>query len=168
MLKLKKVPKWEEVLNFWEEVKNNNNLKEEYKILLGFVLLTGLRISEVLSIKREDIDFKNKLVRVQQKKKRKEAYREVFVPNDLLDLIKSSNWQKFNISRRWAYYIVKKRTSYHPHAFRHSFALMLISKTKNLEVVRRLLGHSNYNVIKEYLNYTIEDIKEIVSGIYEN
>jgi hypothetical protein len=37
-----------------------------------------------------------------------------------------------------------------------------------LEVVRRLLGHSNYNVIKEYLNYTIEDIKEIVSGIYEN
>ena len=167
MLKLKKVPKWEEVLNFWEGVKNSS-LKEEYKILLGFVLLTGLRISEVLNIRREDIDFKNKLVRVQQKKKRKEAYREVFVPNDLLDLIKSSNWQKFNISRRWAYHIVKKRTGYHPHAFRHAFALMLISKTKNLEIVRRLLGHSNYNVIKEYLNYTIEDIKEIVSGIYEN
>jgi Site-specific recombinase XerD len=93
---------------------------------------------------------------------------EVFVPNDLLDLIKSSNWQKFNISRRWAYHIVKKITGYHPHAFRHSFALMLLGKTKNLEIVRRLLGHSNYNIIKEYLNYTIEDIKEIVSGIYEN
>jgi integrase len=167
MLKLKKVPKWEEVINFWEEVKNSN-LKEEYKILLGFVLLTGLRISEVLSIKREDIDFKNKLVRIQQRKKRKEAYREVFVPDSLLELIRNSKWNGFKISRRWAYHIVKKRTGYHPHAFRHSFALMLLGKTKNLEVVRRLLGHSNYNVIKEYLNYTIEDIKEIVSGIYEN
>jgi len=65
--------------------------------------------------------FKNKLVRVQQKKKRKEAYREVFVVNRLLELIKSSNWKKFNISRRWAYHIRKKRTGYHPHAFRHSF-----------------------------------------------
>jgi Phage integrase family. len=70
MLKLKKVPKWEEVINFWEGVKNSS-LKEEYKILLGFVLLTGLRISEVLNIKREDIDFKNKLVRIQQKRKEK-------------------------------------------------------------------------------------------------
>jgi len=53
MLRLKKVPKWEEVINFWEGVKNDSSLKEEYKILLGFVLLTGLRISEVLNIKRE-------------------------------------------------------------------------------------------------------------------
>ncbi|MEO0159773.1 MAG: site-specific integrase [candidate division WOR-3 bacterium] len=168
MLKLKDIPKFDDVKKLWNNIKNNDKIDIKHKILLGFVMLSGCRISEILRIKRKDIDFERAIVRIRQSKKRKEFYREIIIPKDLLDLIKENKWwDGFDFTRQNAFYIVKKWTSYHPHAFRHSFAIELLSKTKNMEFVRRLLGHSNYNIIRYYLDFTIEDIKEEILKIYD-
>ena len=45
-----------------------------------------------------------------------------------------------------------------PHALRHSYAIFILKSTKDLEAVRRLLGHSDYKWLKVYLDYTQEDL----------
>jgi len=64
----------------------------------------------------------------------------------------------FNVSVRQARNIVcsftekylKKRIK--PHAIRHSYAVAVLKATKNLEAVRRLLGHRDCATIKVYLD----------------
>jgi len=47
-----------------------------------------------------------------------------------------------------------------PHALRHAYATFILKHTRDLETVRRLLGHAGYDVIKAYLDYTQEDLEE--------
>ncbi|MGC9176802.1 MAG: tyrosine-type recombinase/integrase, partial [Thermoplasmata archaeon] len=58
--------------------------------------------------------------------------------------------------------LLKKR--YRPHAIRHSYATYIMKKTKDLEVVRRLLGHSDYAIIRAYMNYSQEDLESELRG----
>lgn len=167
-LRLRDIPAWKEVLNIWSEIKASDRLPTHHKILLGFIMLLGIRISEALSITKGDIDFKREVVFIRQLKKRGTAHiREIPLSKDLLDLIKNSDWQAFKITRRGAYKIVKKWTGYRPHAFRHAFALQILKATKNLEIARRLLGHKNYDTLKIYLDYTTEDIRDEIMSIYK-
>jgi len=78
----------------------------------------------------------------------------------------------FNISDRMAREVIYKLSIRYlgrrirPHALRHAYAMRILSKTRNLEYVRRLLGHSDYSTLKAYLDYTVEDIKhEILEAL---
>jgi site-specific recombinase XerD len=53
-----------------------------------------------------------------------------------------------------------------PHAIRHSYAIAVLKTTKNLEAVRRLLGHRDYTTIKTYLDMTQEDLEEELSKLF--
>jgi len=78
----------------------------------------------------------------------------------------------FNITVRQARNIVysftekylKKRVR--PHAIRHSYAVAVLKATKNLEAVRRLLGHRDYSTIKVYLDLTQEDLEQELSKVF--
>jgi len=47
-----------------------------------------------------------------------------------------------------------------PHALRYSYAVFVLKNTKDLEAVRRLLGHQDYKWLKVYLDYTQEDLSQ--------
>ena len=164
MLDLRNVPHFEWVKERWLEIYHDSSIPLEYKQLLGIVMLTGVRISEALNLKPEDIDIKRRVLRIRQLKKRKVQYREVPIPQTLANVLE--NFQGFDFSRRYAYHIVKKYTGYNPHSFRHSFAMAILKETRNMEYARRLLGHSNYNTLRHYLDFTIEDIREDVEKVY--
>jgi site-specific recombinase XerD len=59
---------------------------------------------------------------------------------------------------------LKKRIR--PHAIRHSYAVAVLKATRNLETVRRLLGHRDYMTIKTYLDLTQEDIEQELSKLF--
>ena len=59
---------------------------------------------------------------------------------------------------------LKKRIR--PHAIRHSYAVAVLNVTKNLEAVRRLLGHSDYTTIKVFLALTQEDLEQELSKLF--
>jgi site-specific recombinase XerD len=59
---------------------------------------------------------------------------------------------------------LKKRTRF--HAIRHSYAVAVLKATKNLEAVRRLLGHGDYTTIKVYLDLTQEDLEQELSKLF--
>jgi len=210
-LRLKEIPTWEEVQELWsgvldrflpgarslEEVANvRRSLKAQgvkvegerfylglrEVVFFGLLFFTGCRVSELLSIRKKDVNFTRKVITVRQLKKRgeKEVKREVLIPPQLeeqlreyvIKEVKGEETRLFEFSRQRAWQLVKRLTGevigreLHPHAFRHTFALQLLKTTKDLEKVRRILGHSNYDTLKVYLDYTIEDIREELLSMF--
>jgi len=78
----------------------------------------------------------------------------------------------FNITVRQARNVVYSFTEKYlrkrirPHAIRHSYAVAVLKATKNLEAVRRLLGHRDYTTIKVYLDLTQEDLEQELSKLF--
>ncbi len=175
MLRLNNIPSWEEVKEFWkraERLKEDGRLNLRDYLFLGFVFFTGCRISEILNLRKEDINLKRSVAVIRQLKKRKEVRREVIIPEFLKEDLEAyleglrENERLFPFARNTAYLKVKEFTGYNPHAFRHTFAIEILKRTDNLEYARRLLGHANYNTLKHYLDFTVEDIKEKVKDLW--
>ena len=179
-LKLVDVPKYRELL---EAVRRayRDVAAGRYKIrdlaLVAVLTFTGCRIGEVLQLTREDLDPRERVVRIRQLKKRGETFRLVPVPSELFwDIMESYMWRVesklFSITKRQARNIVYKFSRRYlgkrvrPHAIRHSFALAVLELTKNVEVVRRLLGHASYDTLKSYLDYTQRDLEEELSKLF--
>ncbi len=175
-LKLEDVPDYEELV--YGLMKNKSKIKVRDLALVSLLAFTGARIGEILKLNWTDLDFKTRTITIRQEKKRDEFKRIVPVPNDFLwDLLsklkeKKSGQKVFNFTERNARYIVYKVTKkvlkrrYRPHAIRHAYATYIMKKTKDLEIVRRLLGHKDYSIIKEYMNYTQEDLEDELRDVF--
>jgi len=178
-LRLRDVPSWHDVekiwsylVNLYENDKNSYNLRNI--VLFGLLAFCGLRISEALDLRKSDIDLADEIIVVKQKKKKTEAVREVILPDQLKpymqEYIENCDTKLFNISQRGARDLIYRLTKkilgrrIRPHAFRHAFAIRVLEKTKNLEHVRRLLGHVSYSTVKIYLDFSIRDIKEEIKN----
>lgn len=136
----------------------------------NYLIATGNRISTALSIKIEDIDFENSVIKMTKTKNRRQQI--IPLSNSLAIVLKEyleirggkpddylfcNNYgqqasqrtfqqlvQKYNISRN------VNCTSC--HAFRHSFAKQWILNHGDLARLRTILGHSSIAVTNEYLN----------------
>ncbi len=174
-LRLERIPVWDEVKRLWEEILNryrSRTVAVGDVVFMGLVFFTGARISEILSIRKGDINLNRGVVVIRQLKKRGEVRREVLLPDFLIEYIREyisglgEEDRLFKMARNTAYMKVKKFTGYNPHAFRHTFAIEILKRTNNLEYARRLLGHANYNTLKHYLNFTVEDIRDKIEGMF--
>ena len=146
----------------------------KHKVLVHFLWKTGVRVSEALSLRWQDVNFYDKHVRVVTLKKSRRKVRgrkpvrehERIIPID--DALASDLllWQKENDNERvfpwdrsWAYRLVKEAVlsagfdeeRAHPHTFRHSFAVHLLKNGVPITVVQQMLGHSS---IENTLIYT--------------
>jgi len=175
-LRLEDVPDYGELVSAL--VKNRSKVKLKDLAFVSFLAFTGARIGEALNLTWNDLDFKNRTVIIKQEKKRENFVRKVPVPNDFFwDVFRRLREKKmgnrpFSFTERNGRYIVYKVTRkimkkrYRPHAIRHAYATFIMKKTKDLEMVRRLLGHRDYTVIREYMNYTQEDLEDELRGIF--
>jgi integrase len=180
-LKLGDVPPYpallEAVKRAWSDVlRGKFNARD--LALTATLIFTGCRIGEVVELKRREVDPKRRVAVIKQLKKREEFQRVVPVPSSLYweimtyYLERTAEDRVFNVSVRQARNIVysftekylKKRIR--PHAIRHSYAVAVLKATKNLEAVRRLLGHRDYATIKIYLDLTQEDLEQELSRLF--
>ncbi|WP_167884812.1 tyrosine-type recombinase/integrase [Leptospira fluminis] len=119
---------------------------------------TGLRISELLSIRIQDCIEEGKFVYIRIiGKNRKE--RRVFLPTSLFRKIRRTFQGKFylfetkngkRITRNYAWKEIHRKgkeilnKNIHPHTFRHSFATnTILKKGKDIKAVSQYLGHSS-------------------------
>jgi integrase len=144
---------------------------------IATLTFTGCRLSEALELTKEDLDFEGRAIKIKQRKKRFEFVRVVPVPASLYwEIVGRYIWRVdsrlFPFTDRWAREIVYRfserylRKRIRPHAIRHSFAIAVLEKTKNIEVVRRLLGHATYGTLRFYLDYTQRDLEEYLSEVF--
>lgn len=147
------------------------NPKQVNAILL-FMFYTGLRIGEVMNLKREDFDFElaRVLVRIPTKRKKERfTYFPQNVSRILQDYFSSDQAQDtaFNLSARQIQYMIKKMNplfpnkTLSPHSLRHSGAKHWIKQGIDIKVVSKLLGHSSLKTTEIYVDPDEEMIKSI-------
>jgi len=151
------------------------------KSIIELMYSSGLRASEVISLKWENLDLKTMELRVKGKggkerivplgKRAREAL-EVYV-NFLGDKLNKSNFIFLNrfgkkLSRKGLWLIIKKRFEtmalmygVHPHTLRHSFATHLLNHGADLRSIQELLGHASLATTSIYTNLSIQSLREI-------
>jgi len=159
-----------------------SNFKESRDILiLELFYSTGVRISELIKIKLEDINYNNNSINILGKGNKK---RLVIIGNyakkRLLDflnynkniktgfLFKNERKSKAGyISERFVFNIVKKHVrkvtnnqKISPHSLRHTFATHLLNNGADLMSLKELLGHSDLSSTQIYTHVNIEQMKK--------
>lgn len=144
---------------------------------------TGMRVSELVNLKIDDLDLKHKVIKVTGKgsKQRllpisrftKKAISK-YLSHDLDDLCRtdspylfpSPDGEAFAINsieqffRRLALKCGFSGVKCTPHTFRHSFATKYIANGGNLETLRIILGHESILTTVKYTHLDISDIQK--------
>jgi integrase/recombinase XerD len=174
---LPKVISLEEVQSI---IKNTNNIK--HRCIVSVLYSAGLRRSELLNLKIEDIDSKRMVINVKKGKGGKDRL-TILSPSVLKDLrIYFKQWQPkdylFEGERGGIYsgtsvlkiihnaaVKAKIRKKVSPHMLRHSFATHLLENGTDLRYIQVLLGHSSTKTTEIYTQVAINNIKVIKSPI---
>lgn len=156
-------------------LRNNCETLRE-KAVFELLLSSGVRVSELSNINRDDLDFNNNMFYVMGKgsKERKCFFNDtskVALKNYLNSrvdinpaLFVSYNKPHKRLGTSGIEHSLKQVgekagvTNVHPHRFRRSFCCSLLSKNVPLEQIRIMAGHTNLETTKLYV---VEDKDEI-------
>jgi site-specific recombinase XerD len=170
--KVKRLPKYlkdEEVKNLLERCEGRRD-----RIIIELILLTGLRVSEVLEITPDDIDFRNRTIRIHGKGSRD---RTVYPPHelfyDLRDYIADKGIERqnriFTLTRQRVFQTIKELSGRSPHKLRHTFAVNYLESGGDLRTLQKILGHSSLKTTSIYLDLpdsTVQDASEKYSRFF--
>ncbi len=166
--KLPKIIKYEEVLQLFSKTK-----KVRDRILLETIYYCGLRVSEAINLKMEDIDIKDRTLTVRQGKGGKD--RIIPLPKQLTqDLLMWTKMKTFNpeerlfpITRIRVHQIIKDlNKNIHVHTLRHSYATYLVEQGENLRTVQELLGHSKLQTTTLYTHLSTKHKKKAIDRVF--
>lgn len=152
------------------------------RLLVRFILLTGCRVGEVANLMIEDIDFKNRIVKIVDHGKY-EIKKQRIVPIDKVtcEMLKQYIGEKksgsvFNLGVRAIQKIIKKGAlkskipnceKITPHKLRHTMAINWITKGGDLRTLQRILGHNSIKTTEVYLDYDIQDMIKVYDRMTE-
>tara|TARA_R110002050_G_scaffold288005_4_gene439600 strand:- start:1307 stop:2140 length:834 start_codon:yes stop_codon:yes gene_type:complete len=161
-------------------LKNTSNIK--HKAILASIYGLGLRISEVVNLRVDDIDSKRMLVHVHNAKGKKD--RMVMLPNKLLILLrvyfkdynpknylfegaKNGIYSQSSI-RKILKVSANKSKIKKPitvHTLRHTFATHLLENGTDIRIIQKLLGHKNIKTTLLYTQVAESTIQNVQSPI---
>lgn len=153
------------------------------RMLLMTSYATGVRLSELLNLRFEDIHSERMVVRIRQGKGRKDRY-TLLSPRLLTELreywreYRPSEWlfenQKYGgqlnpSTPQKAYQNAKLRAGITHgqgiHTLRHSFATHLLESGLDLPTIQRLLGHTSLATTARYLHVTSHHLRRVSSPL---
>ena len=152
------------------------------KAMLELMYSSGLRISELVSLKLYNIDLDMGTLRVMGKGSKERMvpigeyalhylnlyineYRPLMNKKNVDDLFLNNRGQA--ISRQSFFKTIKKqaikrniKTSFTPHTLRHSFATHMLENGADLRSIQELLGHSDISTTQIYTHVSNQVLKE--------
>lgn len=172
----------EEVDNLLD-IKLNTPFDYRNKAMLELMYSSGLRVSELVDLKLNNIDLDNGYVRclgkgkkeriipigeiaIEYLKKYINEYRNSMKKGYYTENVFLNNHGK-NITRQGFFLIIKNIAkeknidkNITPHMLRHSFATHLLNNGANLRTIQEMLGHSSITTTQIYTNVSNDIIKE--------
>lgn len=176
------------------ESKQKDVVKLRDKAILELLFSTGLRVSELAKLKKENVNLDKNEFSVQGKGSR---WRVVFLSNQARYWLKkylaartdidpflfirydraaekgSSDDKDNGLSPRSIQRLIKKYTKIAgitkkitTHSLRHSFATDLLSSGADLRAVQELLGHKNITTTQIYTHVTDQHLKEVYQAFH--
>lgn len=153
------------------------------KLIIELFYATGMRRSELVNLKMNDVDLNNGVIKVLGKRN-KERYipligsvsisinnyiNERNALNNIIDLsyfFLNKNGIKLNDSVvyrvvRNCFSQVSAKVKKSPHMLRHSFATHLLNEGANLNAVKELLGHTSLAATQIYTHNSIAELKKV-------
>ena len=185
--KAKKLPVFlreREVDQLLDEVSDDTDFETvRDHLIIQFFYMTGVRVSEMLSLTDVDVDFLRKSIRVLGKRNKE---RDIPFGEELFVTMKSyvkmrdgvlgislpqrffvrpnggqmTYLQVLKIVRFWLSKVssLKKRS---PHVLRHTFATAMMNSGADIAAVQALLGHENLATTQIYTHTTFEELKKV-------
>ncbi|MFT6815201.1 MAG: integrase/recombinase XerC [Sphingobacteriales bacterium] len=156
------------------------------RVIMEFLYGTGIRLSELINIKPNDIDKSASVVKVLGKRSKE---RIIPIHTELMNTI--VNYEKikdsefdtnghtmdlwFVISKKGkktypklVYRVVNRYlqvittvTKKSPHVLRHTFATHLLNKGADLNAIKELLGHASLAATQVYTHNSVEKLKSV-------
>lgn len=157
------------------------------KVMVKLMYTTGLRVSELVSLPENAIDYERHHILILGKGSKERVvpvtktivmdvleylgYRETFLGKRKNKwLFPSLKALDGHITRDGFFKNLKKMAieagldirKVHPHVLRHSFATRLINKNADLRSIQKMLGHENISTTEIYTHITTEKLAETV------
>ena len=171
-------------------INSNSPLDIRNKAMLELMYATGLRVSELVSLKTDDLHLTMGFIRCFGKGSRErivplgdvaEQAVENYLQNSRQNLLKKNRDEKVlflnqhgrPMTRQGFWKILKKLTveadiakDITPHTLRHSFATHLLENGADLRAVQEMLGHSDISTTQIYTHVTKTRLKDMYKSFH--
>ena len=154
-------------------------------VILQLFYETGIRLSELVGLNDEDVDFGRKTIKVTGKRNKQriipigdglaaslKRYMEAKADNCQLSTVNGQlplfiTDKAQRVYPGWVYRLVRKNLSQvvtlkkrSPHVLRHTFATAMLNNEAELEAVKELMGHESVSTTQIYTHMTFEELKK--------
>lgn len=181
-IRLPEILSKEEVENLLD-IKTIDAFSYRNKAMMELMYATGLRVSELVNLNVNDVDFSNATIRCFGKgskeriipivdyalnilKEYLDVYRNGMLKGYNTDSLFLNNHGK-NMTRQGFFKIIKKiakekdiNKNLHPHILRHSFATHILENGADLRIIQELLGHENISTTQIYTHVRTDLIRK--------
>ena len=180
----------DDILKLIETAKNSDKfIFRRNGAMISLMYASGLRVSELVSLKMSAINFDKKQVFVKGKGSKERIVpvadetidyltvyideRECFLKNNKSDFLFPSAKKPASPVTRDVFFRQLKDlcivagispNKIHPHILRHSFATFLINHNTGLRSVQKMLGHENISTTEIYTHVLSENLKNAVQN----
>ena len=152
------------------------------KLILELLYGTGIRLSELVNLKKKDVNTYDSTIKVLEKRNKE---RIIPVHNSLVNLIVEykEEIEKMSLNTEDHFFVTEKGDKVYPklvyrivngylgnvttidkkspHVLRHTFATHMLNNGAELNAIKEILGHSSLSATQVYTHNTIEKLKHI-------
>lgn len=158
------------------------------KAMLEFAYATGMRVTEIISLNAEDVNFEEAYVSCKTGSKQRniplgtmslkalkdyveearpylikdDSVKSLFVNINGKRLTRQGFWKIVKYYKEQAH-ITKEIT---PHVLRHSFATHLLQNGADLKAIQSMLGHSDISSTQVYMQFQDEGLKNVYKNTH--
>jgi integrase/recombinase XerC len=188
----KRLPKFmteEQIIKLLQTPKDGDILGARDKAMLECMYSTGIRVSELVGLNLEDVDFAGSVIRVRGKGRKERlspmgqtaiaaiqkylAMRGGMVKDALPTgpLFVNKHGQRLStrsVRRKLDKYLIEAGLDpdISPHTLRHSFATHMLNHGADLRSVQELLGHQSLSTTQVYTHLTTSQVKQVYDAAH--